>query len=197
MPTRRSDRGRMLAKQMRENPEQLGTILSVMDPTPISDVKAIADEPTNWFNYLAAVPFLGNAAKFAKAIKRSNIDDLPADQRWRFDEDATPDEMRKVFAEEYITDLELNDLKGQDLIDEVGQLRQVDEDLYNAVGENLPDYMRNVDLTPPTDLQVKDAQGLIQELMGADATTLERAYKDLADNDPKILKLVQDALGPL
>jgi hypothetical protein len=193
-------KSRAMAKALRD-PERAKAMfrgmVEVADPTPISDILAIKENPRDPLNYLAAIPMLGNAAAFAKAIRRSNIDDLPADQKWRFDDDSTPDDMRQVFAEEFITDLELNDLQGQDLIDEVESLRKVDEDLYQAVGENLPSYMRNVDartIESATRLEMEDARRIAEELQGASPEVVARAYKDLEVNDPMVLQLVQRIL---
>lgn len=218
MPSRRSDRGRVMAKMLRENPEVFRMAAEVVDPTPISDALAIKDDPTNPLNYLAAVPMLGNAVPFAKAIrklkagKKLGPDDLP-DHNWRYDDTVTPEELRKDFAEDFLTDIEYEDLKGQDLIDEVEGLRKVDEDLYNAVGENMPDYMRNIDAEdmaattksapelpsktsgPTPDNTKLEAMMVLEQLRDAPLRYQLEVMADLREKNPVLWKVVSKVLN--
>ena len=206
MPSRRSDRGRMLAKALSpENRETADLALQFTEPYgTIRGIQDLKEDPSDPWNYLAAIPMLGRAGAFAKAIRRNNIDDLPKESQWRYDSTTTPQEMRKHYAEDYIGDLQDADLQGQELIDEVLELKKVDEDLYNAVGENMPDYMKNVDTTPPKTFSqlepnqqrwaMEDAREIVSELMEAPAETVAQTLSDLAQNDPPVLELVKRAL---
>jgi hypothetical protein len=175
-----------------------------MDPTPASDIAALKEDPTDPWNYLAAVPMLGNAAQFARAIRKGDALDLPKDFQWRVDKDTTPDEMRKIYAEEFITDLEVEGLEGQALIDEVMELQKVDPDLYEAVGEHMPDFMKNIDTTTETfeslsdvgkAVAMEDANRIIAELAGSPPEVIQQALKELAQNDPAVLQLVRQGLS--
>lgn len=206
MPSRRSDRGRMLAKALSpENRETADLALQFTEPYgTIRGIQDLKEDPSDPWNYLAAIPMLGRAGAFAKAIRRNNINDLPKENQWRYDSTTTPQEMRKHYAEDYIGDLQDADLQGQELIDEVLELKKVDEDLYNAVGENMPDYMKNVDTTPPKTFSqlepnqqrwaMEDAREIVSELMEAPAETVAQTLSDLAQNDPPVLELVKRAL---
>lgn len=206
MPSRRSDRGRMLAKALSpENRETADLALQFTEPYgTIRGIQDLKEDPSDPWNYLAAIPMLGRAGAFAKAIRKNNIDDLPKESQWRYDSTTTPQEMRKHYAEDYIGDLQDADLQGQELIDEVLELKKVDEDLYNAVGENMPDYMKNVDTTPPKTFSqlepnqqrwaMEDAREIVSELMEAPAETVAQTLSDLAQNDPPVLELVKRAL---
>ena len=207
MPSRRSDRGRMLARAVSpENRESTDLAMQFTEPYgTIRGIQDLKEDPSDPWNYLAAVPMLGRAAAFAKAIRRSNVDDLPKESQWRYDEQSTPQEMRRHYAEDYIGDLQDADLQGQELIDEVMELKRVDEDLYNAVGENMPDYMKNVDTTPPATFSqldesaqryaLQDAQEIVAELAQAPPQEIAQALSDLAQNDPPVRELVVRALG--
>lgn len=206
MPSRRSDRGRMLAKALSpQNKENVDLALQFTEPYgTIRGVQDLKEDPSDPWNYLAAVPMLGRAAAFAKAIRKGNINDLPKENQWRYDESTTPQEMRQHYAEDYIGDLQDAELQGQDLIDEVMELKAVDEDLYQAVGENMPSYMKNVDTTPPktfsqldVDAQryaMQDAQEIVADLIDAPPEELAQTLSDLAQNDPPVLELVKRAL---
>ena len=196
----------MLAKALSpENRETADLALQFTEPYgTIRGIQDLKEDPSDPWNYLAAIPMLGRAGAFAKAIRRNNINDLPKENQWRYDSTTTPQEMRKHYAEDYIGDLQDADLQGQELIDEVLELKKVDEDLYNAVGENMPDYMKNVDTTPPKTFSqlepnqqrwaMEDAREIVSELMEAPAETVAQTLSDLAQNDPPVLELVKRAL---
>jgi hypothetical protein len=73
MPSRYSDRGRMLAKAMREDPEleQAKMLAEFSEPYgTISAVNRIRQGEADPFDYLAAVPLLGIPARLAKKSKK-------------------------------------------------------------------------------------------------------------------------------
>lgn len=72
MPSRRSDRGRALAKAIRENPELGKMMAELSEPYgTISAMSDIKDEPTNPMNYIYAMPVIGDAARFAGKGKKA------------------------------------------------------------------------------------------------------------------------------
>ena len=111
----------MLAKALSpQNKENVDLALQFTEPYgTIRGVQDLKEDPSDPWNYLAAIPMLGRAAAFAKAIRKGNINDLPKENQWRYDESTTPQEMRQHYAEDYIGDLQDAELQGQDLIDEV------------------------------------------------------------------------------
>jgi len=171
----------------------------LLDPTPVSDAVAIVEEPTNPLNYLAAIPLVGNAAVFAKAAQAArrgkfDPDMLPEDVRYRFDEDATDEDIKRVFAEEFITELEANDVKGLDIVENAEQVADIDQGLYDAISKEMPDYMKNIDATeelPSMDSMFDD---LVSELQG-EATDMAR--KGEVPDTPKNLEDLAPVRNPM
>lgn len=74
MPSRHSDRGRMLAKALREDPEfETGKMLAEFSEPygTISAVATIVEDPENasWTDYLAAAPLIGIPARALKKME--------------------------------------------------------------------------------------------------------------------------------
>ena len=72
MPSRYSDRGRMLAKALREDPEfeQAKMMAEFSEPYgTAAAVSRIAEGDADWLDYAAAVPVLGLPARYANRFK--------------------------------------------------------------------------------------------------------------------------------
>lgn len=72
MPSRHSDRGRILAKALRDDPEfeQAKMVAEFTEPYgTAAAVGRIAEGDADWLDYAAAVPVLGLPARYAKRFK--------------------------------------------------------------------------------------------------------------------------------
>jgi len=71
MPTRRSDRGRVLAKMLRENGPMVQATMEMTEPYgTISSVANVLRGNGGALDYLSAVPLIGGPARAAKKAKK-------------------------------------------------------------------------------------------------------------------------------
>lgn len=139
MPSRYSDRGRMLAKALREDPEleQAKMMAEFSEPYgTAAAVSRIAEGDADWLDYAAAVPVLGLPARYAKRFKSI---------------EKAASEAKKFKAKEVLTEMDIDDflnlaeqgydaqkaegLKGVEQFDDVPYLKfKADGDTARIIG---------------------------------------------------------------